>query len=61
MTATRDIHGASMMSYLIYMAIRVMEMRMLLKPDGFHLSPLRSDSEPLSETADGLGFREGEF
>ena len=26
-----------------------------------HLPPLRPDSEPLSETADGFGFREGEF
>ena len=34
LTATRDIHGASMMSYLIYMSIRIMEMRRLLKPDG---------------------------
>ena len=32
--ATRVIHGDSMMSYLIYMAIRVMEMRRLLKPTG---------------------------
>ncbi len=31
---TREIHGNSMMSYLIYMAIRVMEMRRLLKPTG---------------------------
>ena len=32
--ATREIHGDSMMSYLIYMAIRLMEMRRLLKPTG---------------------------
>ena len=32
--ATREIHGDSMMSYLIYMAIRIMEMRRLLKPTG---------------------------
>ena len=32
--ATRQIHGDSMMSYLIYMAIRVMEMKRLLKPTG---------------------------
>ncbi len=32
--ATRQIHGDSMMSYLIYMAIRAMEMRRLLKPTG---------------------------
>ncbi len=45
LTATRDIHGASMMSYLIYMAIRVMEMRRLLKPDGsiyLHCDPTAS-------------------
>ena len=34
LNATRRIHGDSMMSYLIYMAIRVMEMRRLLKADG---------------------------
>lgn len=32
--ATRQVHGDSMMSYLIYMAIRIMEMRRLLKPTG---------------------------
>ena len=32
--ATRQIHDDSMMSYLIYMAIRVMEMKRLLKPTG---------------------------
>ena len=34
LAATREIHGDSMMSYLIYMAIQVMEMRRLLKPIG---------------------------
>lgn len=34
LTATREIHSDSMMSYLIYMAIRIMEMRRLLKPTG---------------------------
>ena len=45
LTATRDIHGASMMSYLIYMSIRIMEMRRLLKPDGsiyLHCDPTAS-------------------
>ncbi len=45
LTATREIHGDSMMSYLIYMAIRVMEMRRLLKPDGsiyLHCDPTAS-------------------
>lgn len=32
--ATREIHGDSMMSYLIYMAIRIMELRRVLKPTG---------------------------
>ena len=32
--ASRSVHGDSMMSYLIYMGIRVMEMRRLLKPAG---------------------------
>ena len=34
LSATRRIHGDSMMSYLIYMAIRVMEMRRVLKSTG---------------------------
>ncbi|MYK47764.1 MAG: hypothetical protein F4029_16225 [Gammaproteobacteria bacterium] len=34
MTATREIHGDSMMSYLIYMAVRIIELRRLLKPAG---------------------------
>ena len=34
LNATRQIHGDSMMSYLIYMAIRVMEMQRLLKDTG---------------------------
>ncbi len=45
LTATREIHGDSMMSYLIYMAIRVMEMRRLLKPTGsiyLHCDPTAS-------------------
>ena len=45
LTATREIHGDSMMSYLIYMAIRVMEMKRLLKPTGsiyLHCDPTAS-------------------
>ena len=45
LTATREIHGDSMMSYLIYMAIRIMEMRRLLKPTGsiyLHCDPTAS-------------------
>ena len=34
LTATREIHGDSMMSYLIYMAIRLMEMKRLLNATG---------------------------
>ncbi len=43
--ATREIHGDSMMSYLIYMAIRLMEMKRLLKPTGsiyLHCDPTAS-------------------
>lgn len=32
--ATRQIHGDSMMAYLIYMAIRIMEMKRLMSPFG---------------------------
>ena len=45
LTTTREIHGDSMMSYLIYMSIRIMEMRRLLKPDGsiyLHCDPTAS-------------------
>ena len=34
LNATRLIHGDSMMSYLIYMSVRIMEMRRVLKPTG---------------------------
>ena len=42
---TRAIHGDSMMSYLIYMAVRVLEMHRLLKPTGslyLHCDPTAS-------------------
>ena len=45
LNATRQIHGDSMMSYLIYMAIRLMEMRRLLKSAGsiyLHCDPTAS-------------------
>ena len=45
LNATRVIHGDSMMSYLIYMAIRIMEMRRILKDTGsiyLHCDPTAS-------------------
>ena len=45
LNATRRIHGDSMMSYLIYMAIRVMEMHRVLAPTGslyLHCDPTAS-------------------
>ncbi len=45
LTATRTIHGDSMMSYLIYMAIRIMEMKRILKDTGnlyLHCDPTAS-------------------
>ena len=45
LNATREIHGDSMMSYLIYMAIRIMEMRRVLKATGsiyLHCDPYAS-------------------
>ena len=45
LNATRLINGDSMMSYLIYMAIRIMEMRRLLRPTGsiyLHCDPTAS-------------------
>lgn len=43
--ATREIHGDSMMAYLVYMAVRIMEMRRVLKPTGsiyLHCGPTAS-------------------
>lgn len=43
--ATREIHGDSMMAYLVYMAVRIMEMRRILKPTGsiyLHCDPTAS-------------------
>ena len=45
LTAVQKVHGDSMMSYLIYMAIRIMEMRRLLKDTGsiyLHCDPTAS-------------------
>lgn len=43
--AVREIHGSSMMAYLIYMAIRIMEMKRVLKSTGsiyVHCDPTAS-------------------
>ena len=43
--ATREIHGNSMMAYLVYMAVRIMEMKRVLKPAGsiyLHCDPTAS-------------------
>ncbi len=41
-------------SYLIYMAVRLLEMKRLLKPDGGgHLPALRSNHEPLPQAGNG--------
>ncbi len=43
--ATRGIHGNSMMAYLVYMAVRIMEMRRILKETGslyLHCDPTAS-------------------
>ena len=45
LTATQKIHGNSMMAYLIYMAVRIMEMGRILKPTGsiyLHCDPTAS-------------------
>ena len=45
LNATRQVHGDSMMSYLIYMAVRIVEMRRLLKMTGviyLHCDPTAS-------------------
>ena len=34
LASVKDVHGKSMMAYLIYMSVRIMEMKRLLKPDG---------------------------
>ncbi len=59
LTATRSIQGDSMMSYLIYMAIRLMEMRRLLKDTGsiyLHCDPTASHYlKILMDTVFGVG------
>ena len=47
--AARQTHGKGMMSYLIMMAVRLMEMQRILKPTGQHLLALRFNCEPLSQ------------
>ena len=45
LAATREIHGDSMTAYLTYMAIRLMEMRRVLRPSGsiyLHCDPTAS-------------------
>ena len=45
LAAVKDIHSPSMMAYLIYMAVRIMEMKRLLKPTGsiyLHCDPTAS-------------------
>ena len=59
--AARTAHGKSMMSYTIMMAVRLIEMRRVLKTDRLHLPTLRPDGVPLPETPDGRDHRESEF
>ena len=54
-------HGKSMKSYLIMMAVRLMEMKRLLKVYGFDLPALRPDRQPLSQDDDGFRIRAGKF
>ena len=45
LTATENIHGKSMKAYLIYMAVRIMEMKRILRPTGsiyLHCDPTAS-------------------
>ena len=51
LNATRLIHSDSMMSYLIYMAIRIMEMSRLLKPTGSIYLHWLSNPEAISPSA----------
>ena len=49
-------------SYLIYMAVRLLEMKRLLKPDGGgYLPALRPHNESLSETGHGRNIWTQEF
>ena len=58
------IHAAmtkSDKSYLIYMAIRLLEMKRILKLHWFNLSSLRSNYVSLPETGHGCHIRKGQF
>ena len=55
--ATRQAHGKGMRSYLIFMAVRLLEMHRILKSTGLDLPPLRSHGLALSQTAHGWDIR----
>ena len=59
--AAGEAHGKGMKSYLIMMAVRLLEMRRLLKPTGEPLPALRSDRKPLSQATYGCCVRNGEI
>ena len=50
-----EAHGKGMKSYLIMMAVRLLEIRRVLKETGSIYTPLRSHGQPLPEIAYGCG------
>ena len=55
--ASQYSHGSGMKSYLIMMAVRLLEMRRILKPTGSIYLHCDGYSESLSEGHDGCGVR----
>lgn len=55
--AVLDMHSKSMMAYLIYMAVRIMEMKRAAQTDRKYLPSLRPYSQPLPKTPFGHHIR----
>ncbi len=59
--AACQAHGKGMQSYLIFMAVRLLEMHRILNIERKYPPALRPDREPLPQAAYGCDFREGEI
>ncbi len=60
--ATRNTHGKSMMSYLIMMGIRLIEMRRILRGGGgVYILTLRSNCQSLPQTGHGCNIWKRQF
>ena len=58
---SRESYGDDMGAFLCFMAVRLIEMRRVLRNDGSHLPPLRPDGESLSQEFMDAIFRRKNF